>query len=269
MKISLFFSLLFLSVAVYAHEEKTLIFACTHECHLHKRPIYRYARKLGYKARIIKIRKPRTAEELKQFDGVLIPGGVDINPKYYIEAVESELQEKIRSLDHLVNYTKEGVWRDKLEYGLLKTYFSSPSILETLPVLGICRGMQMITVSQGIPLYVDIKTELQIPNRRFRWDRVTASPGSSLMSELFPNAFWAFQIHHQGLRLDYFNQHRERWPQLEVTALSNGGKIAEAIEFKDRPVFGVQFHPELDFGSERRKIFTWFVEKAIEHHEAR
>ena len=122
----------------------------------------------------------------------------------------------------------------------------------------------MLAVSQGIPLYVDIKKEIGIRNRRYLFDRIHVDQEPSLMNTLFSKSFLAFKRHHQGIRIEYFNSHRDRWPNLRLTSFSNSKRIAESIEFDDRPILGVQFHPENDFGFERNRIFGWLIEKAIE-----
>jgi gamma-glutamyl-gamma-aminobutyrate hydrolase PuuD len=63
--------------------------------------------------------------------------------------------------------------------------------------------------------------------------------------------------------VDYFKKHKdERWPNINLTALSNRGRIAEVLEWTDRPVLGVQFHPEYTFGKVRRRIFKSFLNQA-------
>ena len=199
----------------------------------------------------------------KKYDGIIFPGGADINPAYYLSSVEPELREYTNSLNHLVKYTEEGKRRDPIEYGILKEYFSKAE-LESLPVLGVCRGMQMLAVSQGIPLWVDIKTEIGIRNRRYLYDRIELEPGESLMNELFSGSFKGFERHHQGIRVPYFQENFARWPHLKITSFSNKRRIAESLEFRNRPVVGVQFHPENDFGFERNRIFGWLIEKALQ-----
>ena len=166
-----------------------------------------------------------------------------------------------------MDYNYEGRKRDPFESSLLKKYFGDKDSVHT-PMLGICRGMQMLGVSQGIPLYMDIKKELDIRNRRWTIDRIhVRKPNSTIQSSVDKARFWGVEYHHQGLRLDYFTKHKDRWPNVEVTAVSNGGKIAEALEFSDRPVMGVQFHPEWTFGRVRRGVFSWLLTKACHKEE--
>jgi gamma-glutamyl-gamma-aminobutyrate hydrolase PuuD len=85
----------------------------------------------------------------------------------------------------------------------------------------------------------------------------------SLIKELIKKKkFRGVELHHQGLNINYFKKHRKNWPHLEVTALSNKNKIAEALEFYNRPVLGVQFHPEYTFGKTRKSIFKWLLKRS-------
>jgi gamma-glutamyl-gamma-aminobutyrate hydrolase PuuD len=245
-------------------EGQTLNIACTTDCgKFNTWALKRYAKKLGYQINITNIYSENQTPDLSKYDAILIPGGADINPDYYIQSVEPELQEHIRKLDYLVDYTSEGRQRDPFEYNLLQGYFNSKDRGTFFtPILGICRGMQMLTVSQGIPLFIDIKEELGIKNRRYTLDKVSITNKESLLYDIQKRStFRAVELHHQGLRLDYFLDNKERWPHLDVTSVSNGGKIAESIEFYNRPVLGVQFHPEYTFGKTRRNLFSWFLQR--------
>lgn len=220
------------------------------------------ARRLGYNIDYENIYSENSSIDISKYDAIIIPGGVDINPKYYTPYVEPELRAHIENLYYLVDFTTSGKQRDTFEYNLLENYFNNNSLRDT-PILGICRGMQMLTVSQRIPLYVDIKKELNIKNRRYTLDKIYVTKrDSALFDSVRKDTFRGVEIHHQGLRLDYFLQHKDRWPNLEVTSVSNGGKIAESLEFKDRPVLGVQFHPEYTFGKVRKGVFDWFLNQA-------
>jgi putative glutamine amidotransferase len=263
MHFKLIFSFIIFSISVQAFAV-TLTIGCATKCDVFFRyALNRVAKQNGVSVRVLDVSKDGPSTEWGKYDGIIFPGGADINPDYYLSAVEPELQDYTRSLDHLVKYSEEGERRDPIEFNLLKKYFANPSLAD-LPVLGVCRGMQMLAVSQGIPLYVDIKTELGIKNRRYLYDRIMLEPGETLLNELFSASFKGFKRHHQGIRVPYFQSNSSRWPSLKVTSFSNQGRVAESIEFSNRPVLGVQFHPENDFGFERNKIFGWLINKAKE-----
>ena len=242
-----------------------IVVGCTTDCgRFNVWGLVKAARKMGYRIKLQNLYSENQTPDYSQVDAILIPGGIDIDPKYYIDKITPELQAETKRLDYLVNYTEEGKVRHPFEYNLLKSYFNATDAASLhTPVLGICRGMQMLTVSQGIPLYVDIKEELGIKNRRYTLDRIRITKDDSLIKSLQRRTmFRGVELHHQGLRLDYYNERKDQWPQLEVTAISNGNTIAEVIEFSNRPVLGVQFHPEYTFGRTRRSTFSWLLNRA-------
>jgi len=210
--------------------------------------------------------KGNVSKNFSDIDGIVIPGGADINPELYKYQVEEELRNQIERLDYLVDYSEEGDKRDPFETKVLKNYFNNSQNM-SLPILGICRGMQMLAVSQGIPLYVDIKSELGIRNRRYLMDRIHLVDEKSLLKSILKYSnFWGYKYHHQGVRVDYFTKHKlERWPEVNITSYSNRGKIAESLEFKGRPILGTQFHPEIDFWTERKRIFSWLLNESCKN----
>lgn len=221
---------------------------------------------MGYSTEIKNLRtEPDFKTALQSVDGILLPGGADIDPKYYLSNVSPELQDYTKKNLNLVKFTKEGEYRDPYEYGLVKLY-SEDNQYKNLPMLGICRGLQMMSVAQGIPLYLDIKTELGIKNRRYLFDRIYREDSDTLMNELYKRAsFKGFKLHHQGIRVPYYSENQNKYPNTKVTAYSNNRKIAEAIEYTHRPALGVQFHPERSFSGTSIPVFKWFLNKACEY----
>lgn len=223
------------------------------------------AKKMNYKISFVDL-VPSTDihQSLIGVDAVIISGGADINPDYYVQTVTPELRNYIEANRHLVVFTDEGKKRDEFEFQIAKK-FATDTSYEKLPLLGICRGMQMLSVAQGLPLYLDIKTELGIPNRIKKLDRVNIShPG--IMKEIYQKStFLGWELHHQGLRVDYYQEHKHNFPQVNVSSFSNGNKIAESIEYVGKNVLGVQYHPELSFPSTAKPIFKWLLNKACEY----
>ncbi len=255
------------SMACELPRGEVLKIGCTSNCDF----FYRFRLKmtawgLGHKIVINDLQgKPDMLTAMKEVDGILVPGGADIDPKYYLDGVTPELREYTEKNLHLVEFSQEGRRRDPFEYDLVKTY-SKDEQFKDLPLLGICRGFQMMSVAQGIPLYLDIKTELGIKNRRNKFDRIyLEDDAESRMSSVYKrNTFKGYKLHHQGIRVAYYEKHKSEYPFVKVSAYSNNKKIAESIEYNHRPALGVQYHPERSFSGTSVPIFRWFLTKACE-----
>lgn len=255
MKRSLLFFILIASFKSSADcklpQNQKLIIGCSTECgFFYRLRLATNALSLGYPIRVVDLSQKE--HSLSEVDGFIIPGGVDIDPNLYLAKISPELKSFAR-------LTSEGERRDKVESELLSEYESNES-LKKLPLLGICRGMQMMTVSKGIPLYVDLKNEIGLENRVYTFDKISSKQSSVTM----PKNFSAMKLHHQGLNLDYLRANQNAHPDIKVTAYSNEGKIAEAIEYKDRPAIGVQFHPEMSPSNVATPIFKWFLTQSCQ-----
>ena len=169
----------------------------------------------------------RLRDYARELDGLVLQGGADVSPATYGEA------------------PLEPAWagdrvRDDYEIELFNEFVEAGK-----PVLGICRGLQLINVAFGGTLYQDIGTQTGsgVQHRaRDAYERnfheVTFTPETGL-HRLYPNARSARvnSIHHQAIR----NLGRN----LVVEARSATDDIVEAIRWRGRSyVFGVQWHPE-------------------------
>lgn len=125
--------------------------------------------------------------------------------------------------------------RDKMELNLLKA-----ALPAQLPILGICRGSQMINVALGGTLHTDIyEVYVQAPKMRtvLPRKRVAIEAGSRLDEILLCNPCFVNALHHQSV--DRLGQ------GLKVAAVDESG-IVQAIENRSaRFLLGVQWHPEL------------------------
>lgn len=174
---------------------------------------------------------------MERFDGLVLHGGVDVAPESYGEAPLRKEWTGDRK-------------RDEYELSLLRQALESD-----IPVLGICRGAQVINVAQGGTLYQDINT--QIEGKRVHRDarfyeknrhKVCLKSGSTL-SKAYPGISEAVinSVHHQAIK--------ELGSGLCVEALSEDG-IVEAIRLDpDRPsapfCWGIQWHPEFQSPDDR------------------
>lgn len=148
------------------------------------------------------------------YDGLVISGGVDINPKYYGE-----------DIDGSINIDDE---RDEKEFKLFKAYFDAGK-----PVLGICRGCQFINVALGGSLTQHIRCHERHTDGKFH--TVIAQKGSILYN-LHGREFITNSYHHQAIN--------RLGSGLKAVAWSENGEIIEGVEHESLPVFAVQWHPE-------------------------
>ncbi len=184
------------------------------------------------------------AAVLERLDGLLLSGGVDVDPLHWGE-------EPHRSMGRI------DPGRDRSELLLVKE-----ALARELPLVGICRGIQVLAVAAGGSLWQDLPaqlhTTLQHDQKAPRWyptHAIHVTPGSRLAAllgtELRVNSF-----HHQAVR--------QVPAGFNVTATSGDGVI-EAIEHPTLPfALGVQWHPEALWDQEQHHnaLFTAFVEAA-------
>ena len=106
---------------------ETITIGCTSNCGRFNRWALKwYGRKLGYKIKTLNLRSPRQSIDYTQVDGIIIPGGSDIDPKWYINKVTPQMREYLEKVRHLAELTQIGERRDLFEFDLLKKYFKNP-----------------------------------------------------------------------------------------------------------------------------------------------
>ena len=184
---------------------------------------------------------------LDRIDGLLLTGGADINPLFLGEEPVKEL--------HNINPR-----RDRQE--LLLTRLAAN---RQIPILGICRGIQIMNAAFGGELYQDIYSQTdrrlikhsQDLDRGFASHTVNIEKDSLLHDIMQCDTLPVNSFHHQAVK--------EAAPGFRVTALSADGVI-EAIESTEyKSMIGVQWHPEC-FILERDEVmlplFGWLVKAA-------
>lgn len=157
--------------------------------------------------------------------GLVLSGGEDIDPALYGEEPSPQLG--------TVNPQRDLSERAALD----------AAVRREIPVLGICRGHQLLNVYFGGTLCQDIPTEMgtafthvQITPWGSHHHEVTVEPGSRLAEAVGRERLQINSYHHQAIR--------EVAPGLVVTARAEDGLI-EAVESRDHPwIVGVQWHPE-------------------------
>ena len=162
-------------------------------------------------------------------DGIILTGGEDINPLEYNDTSNIKVCGKI-------NFS-----RDTLERKLFDFAFKNK-----LPLVGVCRGMQMMNVASGGSLYGDIPTEIGTTvvhrnNGEVMHEIALSCENIKYINLIFPllkDTFLVNSWHHQGLK--------DISQNLNVIARSYDG-LPEAVVMNDSVhpfMIAVQFHPE-------------------------
>jgi putative glutamine amidotransferase len=166
---------------------------------------------------------------LEKADGLLLTGGNDIYPGWYGKEYDTA---RCGVFDH---------WRDTLELMVL-----GKALDTKMPVLGICRGLQLINVQQGGTLFIDLPTDKGTGNvHRAGEDGWTEHNVWLQFYDIFPETY-SNQLsavasnHHQGIE--------QLAPGLKAVAKSQADDLIEAITLADpnteQFLLAVQWHPE-------------------------
>lgn len=165
-----------------------------------------------------------SAELLEGMDGLLLTGGSDLSPESYGEAPRDPSWEGDRR-------------RDLYELALVHAARE-----RGLPILGICRGCQLLNVAFGGTLWQDISTECEgalLHRDPVSYDQkshaLEVDPDSRLAEMLGAGPHEVNSVHHQGLK--------QLGAGLRVLARAPDG-IVEAIEATSGYALGIQWHPE-------------------------
>ena len=165
---------------------------------------------------------------MRKVDGVIFSGGPDLDPSYYGETVWNETVQ----VDTL---------RDASDLMLMRAALAAKK-----PVMGICRGEQLLNVVLGGTLYQDIPTQVDtLVAHSGAWHRIGVEKGSVLYGLFGEDSLTVNSFHHQAVK--------EVAPGVRVTAYAPNG-IVEAYEYGDR-LIAFQFHPE----SMARADSTWLA----------
>ena len=147
--------------------------------------------------------------DAKQYDGMIIPGGGDLDPSRY-----GQVNTASRNIDNVLDDRQIAAVRQCAETGT--------------PVLGICKGIQLINVAFGGTLHQDIGGHMGV------WHTIS-NMSNGWFSAIYPGSVKVLSYHHQSLDAIA--------PGFTVDMQSNDGTV-EAFSNASLRIYGVQFHPE-------------------------
>lgn len=167
--------------------------------------------------------------DVDEFDGLVLTGGADIHPRYYGEEINGskDINEEL----------------DDLQFHVLERFVQARK-----PILGICRGHQVLTVAFGGKLIQHLPSSdrhARIGDSEEKYHTVFAEPGT-VIDRLYGREFIVNSSHHQAAA--------EVPSDFILTAMSDDGVI-EGFAHKTLPIISVQWHPErmaFSFYDERR-----------------
>lgn len=178
-------------------------------------------------------------------DGLLLAGGGDVDPSHYSEPPHPKLGS--------VN-----AHRDRVELTLARW-----ALADGLPILAVCRGIQLLNVAAGGTLYQDIEAQVpgairhdyyKVKPRTYRAHEVIIEPNSRLHRLLGADTLKVNSMHHQAVK--------DPAPGFWVTARATDGLIEGIEHLGNQFAVGVQWHPEVLAEEDRvmQALFDGFVE---------
>lgn len=187
----------------------------------------------------------KTKKLIDLCDGLLFPGGEDIDPGYYGENPHKIWEKSVPEVDKFLFHS--------LLYALE----------QRKPALGICKGMQMMVVATGGSLYQDIYSQreeetflhCQSGRRTYGVHQVQIDKDSRLFQILETGQIATNSMHHQSVRT--------LGKGLRLSAHTEDG-IVEAVESLDGRLIGVQWHPEemVPESGAMKRLFKNLVQRA-------
>jgi gamma-glutamyl-gamma-aminobutyrate hydrolase PuuD len=166
-------------------------------------------------------------EYMANMKGLLLVEGEDIEPEHYKARPEN--------FKHL---EKTHPLKDEIEIRLIRQ-----ALRKKLPILGVCRGSQLLNVVCGGTLYGDVLKEKKSRLKHIDFGHydtyrhpISIIPGSPLQNWYQRNSVRVNSYHHQGIR--------DLAPRFEPMAHTEDGLVEAYYDPKSKFVVGLQFHPE-------------------------
>ncbi len=192
---------------------------------------------------------------IQSIDGLLLSGGADIDARYFGE-------------ENIPDLTEVSEQRDLYEFMLLRAAIDS-----SVPILGICRGCQLVNVALGGSIYQDLPTMYPtrplphsiLTDRHLPVHEIEIVEGSMLHQIVGATHVGANSRHHQAIK--------DVAPLLKVTARSSDGVIEAVEAYPTHKIIALQCHPEnlatTGESAPMQRLFAFFVGEAELYRRAK
>ena len=183
-----------------------------------------------------------TKDYTREYDGLILCGGNDIHPAHYGEDFNGSV--------------KVDEARDIAEIAVAKQFIQANK-----PIFGICRGAQLLNVLHGGTLIQHLPNveEHRLSETEETFHQVVAKKGG-IFEKLYGERFTINSFHHQAIK--------KLGEGFDATLMSWDNVVIEGIEHKTKPIFGVQWHPEIMHASmdiegivDGLECFRYFIEQ--------
>lgn len=158
-------------------------------------------------------------KDVEEYDGLLLPGGGDVDPKLFgqLPVRDVEIQQLTPELD-------------RIQLSILKAFCQYRK-----PVLGICKGMQLINIAFGGDMIQHLPTAAAHAWRGHDQIHMVRNEKDSLIYERYGEKMLVNSAHHQGVGIPGRG--------IRYVQYAPDG-VVEGLQHEFLPVYGVQWHPE-------------------------
>lgn len=194
----------------------------------------------------VNVDEESAATAVARLDGVILSGGGDVMPLAYGQE------------PHPASLLQDPQ-RDRIETAIIRS-----AMERGIPILGICRGIQILNVALGGTLIQDIPS--QVPNACQHYGRVEWTTGMHTI-DIVPGSMLAGMIGQTTITVNSFHHQSvaEVGRGLRICARARDG-VVEAVESDDgRPILALQCHPEgaAAVNPAMQSLFAWLCDQAV------
>ncbi|MFV2039488.1 MAG: gamma-glutamyl-gamma-aminobutyrate hydrolase family protein [Acidimicrobiales bacterium] len=175
------------------------------------------------------------ADLVPRLDGLLLSGGADIGPERYDARPDPDAP-----------LHEPG--RDDFELALF-----GEAAAAGVPVLGICRGLQIMNVHSGGTLHQHVPAHQVFSQPRDTESRAVSIEADSALAEMYGTEHKVNSLHHQTVD--------QLGANLRISARAHDGAV-EGLEHTELPMLAVQWHPEMLRTRASDPVFGWLVRQA-------